>query len=136
MSIIEGLKTINWLAVLVAPLASLALGFLWYGLLFAKAWVKASGVDEEAAKNASPLMYLYSYLLAAVVAIALSMFLHDGASAYMGLKIGMLAGGAFAGTSLIMNTMYEQKGMNLMFINAMYQVLNMGAIGAIIGAWQ
>lgn len=37
---------INWLAILAAA-SSLVIGFLWYGPLFGKAWMKESGMTEE-----------------------------------------------------------------------------------------
>ena len=42
----------NVWAVLAAAIASMILGGLWYSpLLFANAWMRASGVTEEKAKN-------------------------------------------------------------------------------------
>ena len=136
MSILTGLQELHWLAILVAPVASLVLGYLWYGLLFAKPWMNSVGMTKEDADSASPILYLYSFLLAGVVAITISMFLHHEPSLYMGLKIGMLAGAAFAGTTIVMNALYERKSMTYMLINGMYQILNYGAIGAIVGGWQ
>ncbi len=37
---------INWLAVLLGALAFFAVGALWYGVLFAKAWQKAAGLSD------------------------------------------------------------------------------------------
>jgi len=47
---------INWLAVLVGVVFSNALGFLWYGPLFSKPWLKALG-KTEAEVQGSPSMY-------------------------------------------------------------------------------
>lgn len=38
---------INYLAVLGAAMASMALGALWYGLLFGNTWVGLSGMTPE-----------------------------------------------------------------------------------------
>jgi len=37
---------LNWLAIIVAVIASFFLGGLWYGPLFGKAWRKEMGVPE------------------------------------------------------------------------------------------
>ena len=37
----------GWLPLLIATLSTFALGALWYGPLFAKAWGKASGIDMQ-----------------------------------------------------------------------------------------
>jgi len=35
---------VNWIALEVAALSTLVIGFLWYGLLFRKAWMKEKGM--------------------------------------------------------------------------------------------
>ena len=55
---------INWLAVLVAALVPTLIGFLWYSLLFEKAWMKASGMTEEKIKGGNmPVIFGVSLLL-------------------------------------------------------------------------
>ncbi len=38
---------INWLAIAAAVVASMAIGFLWYGPLFGKAWAKEMGMAPD-----------------------------------------------------------------------------------------
>ena len=40
-------SNINIWAVLVATLSTFLVGWLWYGPLFGKAWMSASGMTEE-----------------------------------------------------------------------------------------
>jgi hypothetical protein len=44
---------VNWLAILVAALAGLAVGGIWYGPLFGKAWMRESGVTMEKVRSAN-----------------------------------------------------------------------------------
>jgi hypothetical protein len=37
---IKIMENINWIAFVVAALSTLVVGFLWYGPLFGKAWMK------------------------------------------------------------------------------------------------
>jgi hypothetical protein len=37
------LKGVNWIAVVVATVVLEVVGYLWYGVVFAKAWVAAGG---------------------------------------------------------------------------------------------
>ena len=46
------LSNINWLAVLVAALSTFILGGLWYGPLFGRTWMRASGMTEERVNGA------------------------------------------------------------------------------------
>jgi Protein of unknown function (DUF1761) len=74
---------INLLAVLVAAIATMVVGFLWYSpLLFAKAWMKEMGYDpndkaktEKMKKSAGPA-YGGSFLASLVSAFILALFLH------------------------------------------------------------
>ena len=42
---------INWLAVGAATLVGFVIGFLWYGPLFGKVWMKEAGLTEEDVQN-------------------------------------------------------------------------------------
>ena len=42
------MHSLNWLAILVAAVVTMILGFLWYSpLLFAKAWTREMGYDPN-----------------------------------------------------------------------------------------
>jgi hypothetical protein len=61
---------INYLAVLVAALVPLVMGFIWYNpKVLGNAWMKAAGLDEEKLKGANMavifgLSFVFSFLLA------------------------------------------------------------------------
>jgi fructose-specific phosphotransferase system IIC component len=102
----HSLANVNWLAVFVAPLIGFVLGFLWYGPLFGRAWMKLTGMTKEKGAEANmALTFGGTYLLNVVVAIGLATFL------------------------------FEQKPFKLWLIDAGYQIVNFGAIGAILGLW-
>ena len=60
----------NLLAVLVATLVPMVIGFIWYNpKVFGTAWMKASGMTEEKAKNAHTglvfgLTFVFSFIFA------------------------------------------------------------------------
>jgi len=42
------MHSLNWLAILVAAISTMVIGFLWYShLLFAKPWMKEMGYDPN-----------------------------------------------------------------------------------------
>src|SRR3989304_5313099 len=45
------MAVINYLAVLVAAIASMVLGMLWYGPVFGKLWMKLSGITPQSMKK-------------------------------------------------------------------------------------
>jgi hypothetical protein len=64
-------ENIPWLAVIVATVANMILGFLWYGPLFGKQWGEASDIDMENTDGGSPAMYAAPALGGLVAAIAI-----------------------------------------------------------------
>lgn len=62
---ILNLSEINYLAVLVATLSTMVLGFLWYSpVLFGNAWVKLRNMKMEEMKGGGPITYILTALTA------------------------------------------------------------------------
>ena len=67
--------TINYVAVLVAAVASMGLGAIWYGPLFGKHWMALSGMkkeDVDMSKGAMTKMYAAGFVIALVMAYVLA----------------------------------------------------------------
>ena len=62
---------VNWLAVLLGGVFSMILGFLWYGPLFGKLWLRAIDKKEEELKS-SPAIYVLAFLGALVTGYVLA----------------------------------------------------------------
>ncbi len=60
----------NYLAILVASLVPMVLGFIWYGpMLFQKAWMRESGMTEEKMKGGNmAVIFGLSFVLAILLA--------------------------------------------------------------------
>lgn len=67
-SILNRMDSINYLAILAAAFASMLVGFLWYGPLFGKYWMKLKGYTPEAMK-AMKITPLTAMSLAGVCAL-------------------------------------------------------------------
>src|SRR5262245_48460798 len=113
----------NWLAVLVAALASLPVGFIWYNpKVFGTAWMKAAGVDMNASKSANmPLIFGLTILMSMVVCAFLSTWVHSDE------HLGQFMHGAYHGFHLcifvavpfmVINALFERKNFTYMLINA------------------
>ncbi|HRH67337.1 MAG TPA: DUF1761 domain-containing protein [Bacteroidia bacterium] len=65
---------LNWIVLLLSALLPLVVGFIWYSpMLFAKAWMKASGLDEEKLKGANLVkIFGLTYLLSIFIAISIN----------------------------------------------------------------
>jgi len=126
---------INWLGVLLAALATFAVGGLWYSVLFAKAWQREAGVTDEQLKHGTVRVFVGSFLLALVMAVVLAAFIGD-AGAGFGTLAGLAAGVAWVAAALGINYLFERRSLTLFAINASYNVVAFTAMGAIIGALQ
>ncbi len=57
------LSQVNWLAVAVTAIVTFALGALWYGPLFGKAWLSAVGLKKEELGSSSKEIQPCTYCL-------------------------------------------------------------------------
>ncbi len=135
MNASDTIAHLNWLAVVAAALAGFVTGGLWYGPLFGKAWMKASGVTEAQARARNPLrVYGPTVLLNLVAAFSLAMFV-GGGDLQFGLFAGFMTGATFVATALGVTFLFEGRPLALWLIDAGYQTLNFTVMGAILGAW-
>ena len=68
---------VNWLAVAVTAIVTFALGALWYGPLFGKAWLSAVGLKEEELGSSSKAMiltFILNIVTTMVIALAIEGF--------------------------------------------------------------
>jgi len=128
--------SINWLSVVVAALAGFVVGGLWYGPLFQKPWMAASGMTKEkGAQGNMVLTFGGAYVLNLLGAIGIAILLGDHRSLLLGVHTGAFAAFFFIATALGVVYLFEQRPFKLWLINAGYQIVNFAAMGAIIGAW-
>ena len=64
----------NWLAIIIAAVANMVIGFLWYGTwAFGKSWIQLSGRNMGEGMQQGPL-YALTAVAAVVQAITMSWF--------------------------------------------------------------
>lgn len=139
-------SAINWLAVVVAALAFFALGALWYGPLFGKAWQKGAGLSDEDIKGGNMgKTFGAAFFFALMISVGMALFFF-GFAAEPGCEVEMTAGtgamyGAMTGIfflfpSIGMNYTFAQKSMSYILIDSGYHILAYVVVGVILGAWQ
>ena len=130
---------LNWLAIVVASLSAFALGSLWYGPVFGKAWQKLSGLSDEDIQNGHPaLTYGGAFGLNIFAAFGMAMLLqlHPSPDLVSGLNVGLLIGLAFVATTFGINYLFAQRPLRLYLIDAGYMVVLLVVMGSILGAWR
>lgn len=135
---------VNWLAVIVASVANMAIGFAWYSdSLFGKNWRKLSGIsDGKPTQDQMTKMMglgLGSALVMAFVLSNATLF----AQSYLnttGVSLGLMVGFwnwlGFMFPILIGSYLYEKKPLNLVWINSGYWLASMLVMGVIISVWR
>ena len=135
---------INLWSVLVAAVATMILGFLWYSpILFANPWMRLMGVDPndkaklaEMQKGAGKL-----YGLAFVASIVSAMVLAKVIAVTTvntipyGMKIGFAVWLGFVTTVQLTGALFGKQPIKLYLINTGYQLVCYLVMGAILAVW-
>jgi len=128
--------TVNWLAVLVATVAAFVIGGLWYGPLFGKVWMRASGVNPDRLAQANPAVtYGVSFLLLLIAAYVLAMFIGPGAAVAFAAGAGFSVGALWVGGTLGVIYLFEARPMAHWAVNAGYAAVTFTVMGVILGLW-
>ena len=134
---------VNYLAVLVAAVVSMILGFLWYSpIVLGKPWMKEKGLTSENLKKAQKemgKMYGVSFVLSLVTAYVLShvMTLSVNFFHYPLLQTGLTTA-FWMWLGFVMpvqagSTMFGSKNWKLFGIDTGYQLVSVLTMGVVLG---
>ncbi len=133
---------INYLAVVVAALATMFIGALWYSpLLFHKLWVKAHGYSEEKVeqmRKAAGRAFIVSLFCYVVMAYVLAIFVsYAGVSTVLqGALLGLVVWIGFLATLGLTAHLFSEKRWSTYFIDAGYQLVYAVVMGVILASWR
>jgi hypothetical protein len=130
---------VNWLAVLLALIANMVIGALWYGPIFGKRWMTELGLtreDIESGDMVKPYLIaiLNSFLMAFVLANVIAWTGTTGIGG--GLLLGLLMWIGFTGFTFAVNHSFEDRSLQLWFINSGTFLVGLLVMGAILAVWQ
>jgi hypothetical protein len=135
---------VNLWAVLVAAIATMVVGFLWYSpFLFARPWMLAMGYDpdnkaklDEMRKSAGK-SYALSFVASLVAAFVLGKIIDVATvdSALYGMKIGFAVWLGFVTTVQLTAKLFGNQPTKLYLINTGYQLVCYLVMGAILAVW-
>jgi hypothetical protein len=128
---------INLIAALVTGVASLVLGFIWYGPLFAKAWLGAVGLSEEQLKGSPGPGYLLAFLSSTLLGAVTSYLVNALGLTDVtgGAGLGALLALGYVVTTFATNYIFAMRSLRLFLIDAGYQsilVIIAGVIAVLI----
>ncbi|WP_406637211.1 DUF1761 domain-containing protein [Pseudarthrobacter quantipunctorum] len=138
MDWLSDVSQINWLAVLLAFTASMAIGFVWYmPTVLGNRWMAAIGKTEEDLKNISggagiwlPMM-LAAALTAVLLAVLIARLGLDNAVA--GGLFALVAGLVFRAGGHVIHNGFAGRPAAVTLIDSGHDLVAMAVSGAIIG---
>lgn len=135
---------LNLWPVLVATIATMVLGFLWYSpFLFARPWMVAMGYDPEDKARMQEMQksagksYTITFVATLVSAFVLGKIIQATSvnTALYGMKIGFAIWLGFVTTVQLTAKLFGNQSTRLYLINTGYQLVCYLAMGAILAAW-
>lgn len=140
---------LNYWAVLAAMAASIVIGFLWYGPILGKMWMKEMGIPSDqkpgpgVMQRAIILMIIGSLLTAAMLALGVEVWrLSDwklgprAPNATYGFFSAFFAWIGFYVPLLLGSVAWESRSWKLFGINAAYHFVSLQAMGIILAQWR
>ena len=130
---------VNYLAVVVAAVVALVIGFIWYSpRVFGNRWMAYLGTTQAQLGNPGPtgmLVGVVASLINAWVLAVLALNL-GGKSVTDGVLLGVLAWLGFMATITAAQISFEKKSWGLWVLNNAHNLLVQVIMAAIVTAWR
>lgn len=123
----------NIFAALATGVASMVIGFIWYGPLFSKMWMKEVGLSEKEVENGPGAGYAIAFASSTFLGSVMSyLVIRFGImSALEGAMFGLIIGLGFVFTTFTTNYIFARRSLKLFAIDAGYQTLLVVVAGLI-----
>ncbi len=131
------LENINIWAIVLASVANLVLGTLWYSpLILGNPWMKEHGfVEADFAKGQSLwVILLLTFVFAFIAAFAIDLFIGAHPNVLKGAGFGAIIAICWISTSRANLFLFEKHSLKLFLIHAGYDTIRYIVMGTIVGA--
>ncbi len=123
---------VNLLAVFLSALAFFAFGWLWYGLLFGKAWQREAGVSEPEDTSRAPLIFALCLLFQLVLALMLGhMYARLVPPPHVMMMMAFGFGASIITPAIGIIYLFQRKSGKLFAIDAGYFVIGLTLMGLV-----
>ena len=140
---------VNWLAVLAAAVASMVIGFLWYGMLFVGPWMTGNGITTTGEGSAMKMFKNGTEMPISNLPMIINtvvMFIYPLLFQWIMQKtnIRTWASGATVGfviglthlLNIYVGNRFSFSPTSLSMVDGSYSIVLFTVIGAIVGGWQ
>ncbi len=137
------LVSFNPFAILVATVVAFALGAVWYGALFADAWLRLNGVahksaaEQEQMKADAPRAYGVSFICYGIMASSLTVLADYVVldTVTQAVKLALLIFGGFVGPVGLIANFYSDRPIGAWLLDGGYQLLYLLLMSIIVVLW-
>lgn len=132
--------SVNYVSIVIASVLAMVVGFLWYSpMLFAKQWMKESGLKEsdikkEEAKKGYLIMFVASLAMAFV--LAQLVYVTNANDLVSGATVGFMSWFGFVLTTQVAKVAFEGQSQKLFLINVGHYLVAMMLMGAFLAMWR
>lgn len=128
----------NWFGIILAAIAQMVVGFIWYGPLFGKTWMSMMGINtqrmsREGMGRTYAIQAVGSLVTAYVLAKLVGMM--GAKTLAAGVQAGFWVWLGFVATVTLGSVLYERRSWNLYVLNNGYQLVSLAIMGAILVRW-
>lgn len=128
---------VNWLAVVVAAVVNMVVGFLWYGPLFSRLFLRLVGKREDEVES-TPIVYVLGFVMGFVTTYVLAVIIVSaGVTTWWGGAVtGAVVWIAIGALTSANTIMYEDRKVGLWLLFSSYQLVVLAVAGVLFAVWR
>jgi ABC-type transport system involved in cytochrome c biogenesis permease component len=130
--------TIDWLGILVATVAAMVIGGLWYGPLFGKQWMGYIGKTPEQLKAQGPGLGYVAALLSSLLTAIVSTYVTQWATAdgfLEGVAVGAIIWLGYTIGGVVVGGVFEGRPWGLIMLNSGNALVTIALVSGIVAAF-
>lgn len=129
----------EFIGIIIAAIVGMAIGFIWFGPLFGKLWIKLSKFSQEdmdkVKAEGMKKTYLLAFLTVLIMAWGLNALIANFASSMSeALRLGFLAWLAVVVPTMANSVLWEGKNKKLFLINIAERLVTILVMSAIVAS--
>jgi hypothetical protein len=126
--------TYDWVGIVVATVAAMVIGGIWYGPLFGKSWMGYIGKSKEELSAQGGIGYLVALLGAFITSIVMTAVtqwaLADGFGE--GALVGIVVWAGFTLSTIVTGSVFEGRPWGLIMVNSSNSLLTFIVVAGIV----
>jgi hypothetical protein len=133
------MSNVNWLAVIVAAVLSMVVGFVWYSKpVFLMPWLRGIEKDESFTQEANPVTFVFAFLSAIIEAVFVTFLLNTMGSNSLvsGLTAGFMIWLGFVFTTHWVNDLFSRRSFGFTLITSGYHLVMLLIMGGLLAIWR